>query len=863
MSNRIISAEARITAKDATNGVFEKIAGRIDKIGKATKGAQNIERLSTAIGKAGKQLEAIDRFGRGRNQLVEFRKRLDGAQKSVQGAARAMEMAEKPTRKLETALKTAQAAVVRASAAYEKQADAVHRAQRALKAEGVDIGHLASEQKRLEHAVEGATAALAKQQRIAERRAARHQELRHVGALAGGAFAYGAEHFAERSVETYREFDKERRYAKVVMGLTDEQQLPLVQQAIHGGGTTKYNDIQWLEAQRGLAARGLNRDQVLGLTGQAANLGQSLDLTLPEAATMMESAIFGFKKDVSNLPAAIASAQRTADVQVKAAKISGMSAEDIQQAYKYGATPARLAGLSEEQLLAFSGILKKANMGGDESGVAFRALVAAGLSPTRKAKESMLANGLDYKNYQRNPDHLDRDAFVKNISASYGIDLNARSQAALGRIFADKKLIADPSKFAPAVVRALKGSLRGDDAKSLKSIAGAANRYRDASMLGVDMPRFVSDLMSKIASNPALANAIFGSKQGGRIATALGDPATFQHMLEEILNDSQGYAQKVADERMSGFDGAVSKFEGAVLNLQTAVARAFDNNGSGGMLTNLTEKAGEIVQYMAEANPTLQRIGAGIAALAAGWGAVKSAGVLFGGFGLQGSAAALDGSAGLLDGAAAALTGAAGKLGGAATSQEIKSKFGDKAGDVPGLGKWRLFLNFLNVAGIGSQIPTNADDGKKFIAGNYEGAKALDGVIKGWLNSTHLGWVAPGKMPDQNPLLAPPVTAHQERVLDNMVNPPHVASPAAIGNRSDFEQLLHGAPLNARIAEPVDVTGKLDPVELKGQANVNIGIKVDGPAAVTSTSAVSVGNIKASVGTSMAGTADGGASTNH
>ena len=193
-------------------------------------------------------------------------------------------------------------------------------------------------------------------------------------------------HGVRETLHTYREFDKERRFGKAVMGLTDEQQKPLVDQAIHMGATTKFNDIQVLEAQRELAARGLKKDQVMGLIQPASNLGMALDLRLPESVKQMEGAIFGFKKDISTTAAALASARRTADLQVKAAKISGMTPEDITQAYKYGATPARLAGVSEETLLGFAGVSKKANMGGDESGVAFRALMAASISPTQKAR---------------------------------------------------------------------------------------------------------------------------------------------------------------------------------------------------------------------------------------------------------------------------------------------------------------------------------------------------------------------------------------------------------------------------------------------------------------------------------------------
>jgi hypothetical protein len=51
---------------------------------------------------------------------------------------------------------------------------------------------------------------------------------------------------------------------------------------------------------------------------------------------------------------------------------------------------------------------------------------------------------------------------------------------------------------------------------------------------------------------------------------------------------------------MAGFDGAVSRFEGAVKNLETAVGRAFDKDGKGGLLTAGMDWAGSATQWMAE-----------------------------------------------------------------------------------------------------------------------------------------------------------------------------------------------------------------------------------------------------------------------
>lgn len=474
--------------------------------------------------------------------------------------------------------------------------------------------------------------------------------------IVGGYIAHSTAHFAKESLETYREFDKERRFGKAVMGISDSDQSPLVAQAIHMGATSRYNDIAVLEAQRELAARGLNKESILGMIPAAANLGQSLDLSLPDAAKQMEGAFFGFKKDLSSVEAAAASARQTADIQVKAAKISGMTPEDLLQVYKFGATPARMSGVSEQMLLAFGGISKKANIGGDEAGTAFRALMAAAQSPTYGAKTALLANGLDYSKYQSKIGALDVDPFAKNVAAQYGVVLSKKATAGLKQVFSDPKLLNDAALFTPAVTKLLTGQLHGKDAKSLKSIATMANRYRNSAGGGADVNAFLADLMMKLPGNIKLANAIFGSKQGARIANALGDPETMRAMIEQLTNHSDGYAEKIAGERMEGFDGAVSRFEGATKNLETAIGRAFDESkdGKSGFVTQFTNTAGQFVQALAEAPPALVRLTTEAGAAAAAFAGLKGLEALLGGFGLTGLASTAAGASTLVPPVAAA-----------------------------------------------------------------------------------------------------------------------------------------------------------------------------------------------------------------
>lgn len=909
--SRVIEAKVVISGEDRTGAMFDSVAKKMATMGRGAKASAEVAKLTKSLDDMKRAAGAVDTFRKAHEGFAGSRSNLRGAQADVAGIARSLDAARravaqmdggfvsrgnaktiaetgKKVADLERAYAQAQRAVRSAATAFEHQATAVKEAKGALSASGLNVTRLVADQNKLKGSIEATTAAFHKQVATAERRQARREAY---GMMAAGAGLYGA-HKVQRAgrdvLHTYREFDKERRFGKAVMGLTDEEQKPLVDQAIHLGATTKFNDIQVLEAQRELAARGLSKDQVLGLIQPASDLGMALDLKLPDAVKQMEGAIFGFKKDIGSLDAAMTSARQTADVQTKAAKVSGMTPEDITQAYKYGATPARMSGVSEETLLAFAGISKKANMGGDESGVAFRALIASGMSPTRKAKEAYLANGMDFRNYQKNPERLALDPFAANVAAQYGVKLNAGARAGLGAIFENKALINDPAKFTPAVLNVLEGALGKQDAKSKRSIAGAANRYRDASMQGVDMNALIRDLMVKIPGNLQLANSVFGSKQGGRIATALGDPETFKKLLD-ALGHTDGFAGKIATERMAGFDGAVSRLEGATKNLWTAVGRAFDRDGSGGALTGVTDYAGKFVQSLAEMNTSAIQAGTALTAVGTALVTFKSLKTLAGGFGLAGSATALTG-------AAEALTVAAGRLGvggAAGGAGAAAGGAGAAAGGALGLGVTAggVILGGTAAAVFANEVTKNEDFADAYLDGGMLGADpagygfgaailhaprlrarqttartpGLDAAgnlgERGAIGRMEMNTPRPPRRPMEfgggditvplPPAVRAPVSADfsdQKALIGNTLERALGAMEARFGGGKPLEATLKPDQITARVTEPVKVE-----VEQKGAIDARFTVTVDGPGRVTNSFVMGSGGVRASSGRSMPG----------
>lgn len=67
-----------------------------------------------------------------------------------------------------------------------------------------------------------------------------------------------------------------------------------------------------------------------------------------------------------------------------------------------------------------------------------------------------------------------------------------------------------------------------------------------------------------------------------------------------------------------------------------------------------------------------------------------------------------------------------------------------------------------------------------------------------------------------------------------------------------FSKIGAAGEIKAVVQQPIDITGKVES-ELKGQADINVKIKVEGPGIITGQGASASGHVKASVGTSTAG----------
>ena len=399
MPDRIIEAQAIISAKDATGDTFINIARKLQEVGKGAKASAEVERLSAALSQADATAKKIDGF------RVASRS-LDAAGISMaQARQKAAQLAEqiagmtKPTVTLNGQMSQAEKAVVRATDAFKKQGQAVREARSALADAGVPINRLGEEQKRLKSVVESTTVALerqvtverqaaamaekvvaaaheqAKAEAAAGRLAHREAELRaegirrngvgHLvaGTAAGYVSAHGVVHLGGEVMAAGSELQR-ARLASSQAGIPDDERAHIEQRALElstrFGNVSQVGVMELAKELRSVVTHPEELDKVLTPLVQAKSVLDAKDLTGESShglnLLVRGAESIGAAQDPERLT-------RLIDAYVKAIQVMGttINPDQIYQFDKY----AKTAGATmSDRFLMTTGLSLSQEMGG-------------------------------------------------------------------------------------------------------------------------------------------------------------------------------------------------------------------------------------------------------------------------------------------------------------------------------------------------------------------------------------------------------------------------------------------------------------------------------------------------------------------
>lgn len=424
-----------------------------------------------------------------------------------------------------------------------------------------------------------------------------------------GAKAIGA---AKNAIANFIPYERDVRYQRAIQSYSNADMALLERQRVSAAATYGLSAEDTLHAQQAFVTRNFSAAITEAGTKQAIVLSKALNVKADEAAKIVEGLTFGQGIHLRSPADASREIAKSTDIAAIAAKSGSMTPEDIQQFAKFGIGMSTAAGINAQQAFAAAMTLKRANVGGDESGVFMRQMSARLLAPTKQAFDAFAHMGIDYSKFATQG-NVSPDAIDAALRRGYGKGLSPAGKASLAAAFGDegRNVLSSREDFTAAVREAVEASGEKLSKTDQKHLVNTALRQYDLAKGGLRGGDLFNEILSK--ASPRDLQAIIGDKQGGRAVMLLSALDQYREYLEKLTHGG-GYAERIAQERMEGLAAAVDRFSASLDMASKQMVAANE-----GWITPMVDAAGKLVGVftgLSDSAKTALSVSAGLASLA-------------------------------------------------------------------------------------------------------------------------------------------------------------------------------------------------------------------------------------------------------
>lgn len=272
---------------------------------------------------------------------------------------------------------------------------------------------------------------------------------------------------------------------------------------------------------------------------------------------------------------------------------------------------ARMAGVDLTALAAAHGVLANAGIKAERAGISLRSMMVRALAPTKKARELMRAQGVDWNKWMNSTGKKLTTQGLFGMLEEGGVSTTGLSdtvRAKLDALMSDPNMTRNLGVLGDKVTEIIAGGLdvSGADIEDRAQLSDTVRRYLSSTAANLDFQALFKELAEKKVTLPLLKEllSLRHVEKAGALVEAF-QAGLFDEMLATIERKAPGATDRMSKIMMQGFVGAFYRMKSAI----DAFGDTLANTGVMDTMTGVFDKIREGVDAIGQSNPKILELG--------------------------------------------------------------------------------------------------------------------------------------------------------------------------------------------------------------------------------------------------------------